>query len=205
MTALVPLGTSLGESAALARGLGTSRPPAIRDGEHVRVKGTQFVLGERPFHFVGANVSVMHGEGSRLGTLSTLDAAARDGLAVVRVWAFGEAPEDSPDWRKLDAFRLGPRGWLEESFQHLDRVLAAARERNLRVILVLGNRWSAYGGVPEYLRWAGLPVKGAEATEDAGAGGICLYGGATGSFPIDPALASGLPGRIRLTLHLTSR
>jgi len=41
---------------------------------------------------------------------------------------------------------------LASSFAHLDRVLVAAWARRLRVIVVLANRWSDYGGFPRYLR-----------------------------------------------------
>lgn len=130
--------------------------PPIRDGEFVGVSGTELVVGGAPFHFVGANVSVMHGARERASYETTLDAAAADGLSVVRVWAFGEAAPDAPDYWRDYAFRVGPDGWLAGSFAHLDRVLAAARARGLRVVLVLGNRWADFGGVPQYLRWHGL-------------------------------------------------
>ena len=88
-------------------------------------------------------------------TEETLRAAAEDGLSVVRVWALGEYPEDAPDWTRDYAFRRGPEGFVATSYAHLDRVLEAARALGLRVIVVLGNRWSDYGGIPAYLRWSG--------------------------------------------------
>src|SRR5215475_8197781 len=100
--------------------------PPIRDHEFVSVAGTELVVGGAPFHFVGANVSVMHGPDERARYESTLDAAAADGLTVIRVWAFGEAAPDAPDYWRNYAFRLGPDRWLATSYEHLDRVLAAA-------------------------------------------------------------------------------
>jgi mannan endo-1,4-beta-mannosidase len=122
----------------------------------VRVGGGRFFLGGRPFRFLGANVAVMFGPRQRAAYEATLDAAVEDGLRVVRVWALGEADAPGEPWRRDYAFRIGPDGWVEESFAHLDRVVAAARERDLRVILVLANRWKDLGGVPQYLRWAGI-------------------------------------------------
>ncbi|MFO0711795.1 MAG: hypothetical protein U0353_18225 [Sandaracinus sp.] len=121
----------------------------------VRVDGDHFVLEGAPFRFVGANVAIMHGPRHRAAVEATLDAARADGLSVVRVWALGEQPADAEPWARDYAFRIGPEGWVEESFVHLDHVLAAARARGLRVIVVLGNRWADYGGVPQYLAWAG--------------------------------------------------
>ena len=128
----------------------------IAPGERVRRAGGRLFVGERPFHFVGANVAVMHGAERRAAVSETLDAVVADGLAVVRVWAFGEAREsDGAPWRRDYAFRLGPDEWVEESFALLDRVLVEARARDLRVILVLGNRWGDYGGFSQLARWAG--------------------------------------------------
>ena len=85
----------------------------------------------------------------------TLEAAASDGLNVVRIWALGERASDAPSWTREYSFRLGRGGWVEESFEHLDRVLDEARRLGLRVILVLANRWGDHGGVPQMLRWCG--------------------------------------------------
>jgi hypothetical protein len=138
-------------------------PVSPPDRSHfVRIEGRRFSLDGRPFRFVGANASIMHGVAHRLGAVSTLDAIAHDGLRVVRIWAFGEQPESAQPWTRDYAFRLGRDAWVETSFEHLDRVLVAARERDLRVIVVLANRWGDYGGVPRYLDLAGLtsPIEG---------------------------------------------
>ncbi len=132
-------------------------PPATADADRfVRVEGTRFVVAGRPLRFVGANVAVMHGPAHRAALTDVLDAVRADGLGVVRVWALGEAAAGAPDWARDYAFRVGDDAWVESSFVHLDRVLAAAAERGLRVIVVLANRWADYGGLPRYLREAGL-------------------------------------------------
>ncbi|MCZ7677601.1 MAG: hypothetical protein M5U28_02020 [Sandaracinaceae bacterium] len=132
-----------------------AQPPPIADGAFVRAEGTRFVVEDRAFSVVGANAAVMHGRAQRATMRETLEAAAADGLSVVRVWALGEYPSDAPAWAREYAFRVGADGWVEESFEHLDRVLAEARRLGLRVVVVLANRWGDYGGVPAYLRWAG--------------------------------------------------
>jgi mannan endo-1,4-beta-mannosidase len=124
----------------------------------VRVSGTQLILDGQPFRFLGANVSVIHGERERAGYEAVLDAAKADGLRVVRLWALGEQPEPGEPYHPLYAFRIGERGWIDASFEHLDKVLAAARARDLKVILVLANRWKDYGGIATYLRWGGAQV-----------------------------------------------
>ncbi len=96
--------------------------------DFVRRDGTSFVVGGEPFRFVGANAAVMHGPVARAHYLETLDAVAADGLRVVRIWAFGETAADAPPWQNDYAFRRGPQGYVETSFEHLDRVLGGARE-----------------------------------------------------------------------------
>lgn len=123
----------------------------------VGVRSTSFVLDGKPFHFLGANAAVMHGPTERREYRRTLGAARADGLAVVRVWAMGEGPVKASRWfRRWHLFRAGPKGWIPAAPRHLDKVLAEARRLGLRVILTLANNWSAYGGVPQYLRWARL-------------------------------------------------
>ncbi len=129
------------------------------DPRFVRRDGERFVVGGRAFRFVGANVDAMHGPRERRAASRVLDALTADRLGVARVWALGEA-EGPEAWRDDFAFRRGPGGWIAGSYAHLDRVLAAARSRGLRVILVLANRWEDYGGFPAYLRWTGAPARG---------------------------------------------
>jgi mannan endo-1,4-beta-mannosidase len=132
--------------------------PPVDRSRFVQVDGRRFVVDGRPFRFVGANASVMHGLPHRAAVDAIFDAAAADGLKVVRVWALGEQPDDAQPWARDFAFRIGRDGWVEESFAHLDRVLDAARARGLRVIVVLANRWGDYGGLPRYLDWAGVTL-----------------------------------------------
>lgn len=145
-------------------------PPAARAApprDFVRVEGTRFVVGDRPFYFVGANLNVMHGDRARRLAPRTIAAAARDGLRVGRVWALGEGTVDASDWaRQHQLFRAGPKGWQEAAFVQLDRVLALAKRHGLRLVITLSNHWKDYGGIPMYLRWAGQRDKGAYGYDD---------------------------------------
>jgi mannan endo-1,4-beta-mannosidase len=123
----------------------------------VSVQGADFVENGKPFHFVGANLHVTHGQPARKHYEDIIAAAARDGLTVGRVWALGEGELDAPEWaQKFDLFRAGPEGWIEDAYTHLDRVLVAARKHGMRLIIVLSNNNPDYGGAPAYLKWFGI-------------------------------------------------
>jgi mannan endo-1,4-beta-mannosidase len=64
-----------------------------------------------------------------------LDLAASLQLNVIRLWAFWES---------------GPENAV--FFDRLDRAIAGAAERDIRVILTLANNWKDFGGIPEYLK-----------------------------------------------------
>ena len=122
----------------------------------VQVQGRRFLVEGRPFYFVGTNLNVMHGKKTRRLAAQTIAAAAADGLSVGRVWALGEGLASASESLGRDyLFRRGPDGWHEEAFLQLDRVVAEAGVRGLRLVITLSNHWKDYGGIPMYLRWAG--------------------------------------------------
>jgi len=129
----------------------------------VRTRGTRFVIGGRPFRFVGANVAVMYRDEDRAAMPETLARASQAGIRVVRVWASGEGGPndvgplaDFADWPRTHPFRWAPEKWNEEALVHLDKVIAEAARNNLYVQLCLTNWWRDTGGVTQYLRWAGI-------------------------------------------------
>jgi len=142
--------------------VGVVRHKNARPG-FVQTEGPRFVVDGQPFRFVGANVAVMYRDEDRARMPETLRAASENGIRVIRVWANGEGgPKDIgpladlKDWPRTHSFRLTPTDWNEESFVHLDHVLAEAARNNLRVQLTLCNWWRDTGGVTQYLRWAGI-------------------------------------------------
>ncbi len=129
----------------------------------VRTRGSRFVIGRRPFRFVGANVAVMYRDEDRAAMPETLARASQAGIRVVRVWASGEGGpndvgpvSDFADWPRTHPFRFTPDNWNEEALVHLDKVIAEAARNKLYVQLCLANWWRDTGGVTQYLRWAGI-------------------------------------------------
>jgi len=140
----------------------SSTPTASKD-QFVRQRGGRFMIGQKPFRFVGANVAVMYRDEDRARMPETLRQAAQAGIKVVRVWAFGEGGPDDvkpmadfEDWPRHHYFRRAPGEWNEDAFVHLDKVIAEAAKNNIYVQLCLTNWWRDTGGVTQYLRWAGI-------------------------------------------------
>lgn len=160
--AMAALALAVGAAFFVFRGRAPSESP-LSGNAFVRTRGSRFVIGGRPFRFVGANVSVMHRDEDRAVMPETLARASQAGIRVVRVWAFGEGGPndigpltDFADWPRTHPFRFTPDNWNEEALVHLDRVMAEAARNKLYVQLCLTNWWRDTGGVTQYLRWAGI-------------------------------------------------
>src|SRR5215212_3581593 len=159
VAALVLVGSAAILFLVASRKSGSNTP----NDSFVRQRGGRFVIGGKPFRFVGANVAVMYRDEDRARMPETLRQAAQVGIKVVRVWSFGEGGPndvkpmaDFEDWPRHHYFRLAPGQWNEDAFVHLDRVIAEAAKNNIYVQLCLTNWWRDTGGVTQYLRWAGI-------------------------------------------------
>jgi len=69
------------------------------------------------------------------------DNAQALGVNVVRTWAFC-------DGNRAGALQPQAGVYSEATFQALDSVIAQARDRNVRLLLVLTNNWKDYGAPP---------------------------------------------------------
>lgn len=160
--AMAALALAVGAAFFVFREPGPSNSP-LRLDSFVRTLGSRFVIGGRPFRFVGANVAVMYRDEDRAAMPETLARASQAGIRVVRVWASGEGGPndvgplaDLADWPRTHPFRFAPDKWNEEELVHLDKVIAEAAANRLHVQLCLTNWWRDTGGVTQYLRWAGI-------------------------------------------------
>jgi mannan endo-1,4-beta-mannosidase len=153
----------VGSAAVLFLVAAPNSTPTTPQDQFVRQRGGRFMIGQKPFRFVGANVAVMYRDEDRARMPETLRQAAQVGIKVVRVWAFGEGGPndvkpmaDLEDWPRTHYFRRAPGEWNEDAFVYLDKVIAEASKNNIYVQLCLTNWWRDTGGVTQYLRWAGI-------------------------------------------------
>ncbi len=97
--------------------------------------------------------------------ISVLDDLEAAGITVVRTWAFA----DGPQWIALQP---SPGVFNEYVFRGLDRVIAEAGARGIRILFNLINFWSDYGGMAQYVTWSrqarGVFPQGQEGVEEEG-------------------------------------
>lgn len=158
-------------SAVLASGLmtvgatATAAPPP--SSQFVTAKGAKLMLAGKPYEFAGTNNYYL-GYKSQAMLEAVLDDASEAGFDVVRTWGFQDFqnPDGSGSvhqnfegvwYQAWDAASDRPvinEG--ENGLQKLDHVIAEAQERGLRLVIPFTNNWNAFGGMDQYVRWAGL-------------------------------------------------
>ncbi len=134
------------------------------DSGFVKRVGAQLVLDGKPFRFAGTNNYYLD-YSPNVMTNAVLDKAAANGFNVVRTWAWmdiGNQDGSNSVWSAdkgvyfqywdgtKPAYNDGANG-----LQRLDYVVAQAGARGLKLVLPLTNNWSDFGGMDQYVRWAG--------------------------------------------------
>jgi len=131
-----------------------------RDG-FVTVRGTEFRLEGRPYHFVGANywqamnLASRGPGGDRQRLLRELDEMNAHGITNLRLMAASEGPDSEP-LRIVPALLQAPGVYNADLLDGLDFALKALADRDMKAIMTLGNMWHWSGGFGQYLVWAGL-------------------------------------------------
>jgi mannan endo-1,4-beta-mannosidase len=137
------------------------------DPAFVKTSGTQFSLNGQRFVVAGANNYYLGFESDSM-VQSVFNLAGKLELNALRTWAFldcGSAPSGTTPANAKDgiyfhwlnsasgkpAFNDGPDG-----LERLDRTIALAEVKGMRLILPLVNYWDDFGGVNQYLQWFGL-------------------------------------------------
>lgn len=84
------------------------------------------------------------GDQTRLQREMSQMAAA--GINHLRVMAATQGAQDRPPFRVLPALQIEAGHWDERLFVGLDKCIAEAGERGMRLTMVLGNTWQWTGG-----------------------------------------------------------
>lgn len=148
--------------------LGVATPAAARpDGGFVSAKAGKLWLDGKPFEFAGANNYYLGYKSSGMVD-AVLDDATEAGLDVVRTWGFQDYQNPDGSGSVHQNFEgVWYQAWDaaagrpvvnpgDDGLERLDYVVAAAAERGLRLVIPFVNNWNAFGGMDQYVRWAGL-------------------------------------------------
>ncbi|KAI9144502.1 glycoside hydrolase superfamily [Paraphysoderma sedebokerense] len=117
-------------------------------------------MDARAFYFHGANAYYMSYRNLDLIT-STLDSAKSNNISasVIRTWAFLDRKPDGFDVQYQSFDRNQSSGIVNQDdakgLGASDRLIAEAKKRDKKLILVLTNNWDQYGGMDIYNDWFG--------------------------------------------------
>jgi mannan endo-1,4-beta-mannosidase len=120
-------------------------------------KGSQLMLGNKPFRFVGSNNYYMHYKDHAMID-SVINSASDMGVKVLRVWGFLDGNTDGSQTAMQYAMGKymddpdAPSN-LTNGFSSLDYTIEKAKEKNIRIVVVLTNNWGDFGGMNKYVSW----------------------------------------------------
>jgi mannan endo-1,4-beta-mannosidase len=148
---------SLSASAALAQG-------NSHDKDFVKQAGPELRLNSKEFRFAGTNNYYLMYK-SQFMVDDVLTTAAAQGFTVMRMWGsldIGNQDGSNSINGKSDgiyfqywngtapAYNDGADG-----LQKLDYAVYKAGQEGLKVVIPFVNNWNAFGGIDQYVRWAG--------------------------------------------------
>jgi mannan endo-1,4-beta-mannosidase len=143
-----------------------SASPSAQPASFVTADGQDLMLDGEQFRYAGANAyTLMYEAPPSLAVY--MKTAKESNLTVLRTWGFWDQGTADGDgnveinnrgiyfhyWdteANAPAFNDGETG-----LEHLDAVVAAAQKDGIRLVIPLVNNWTAFGGIDQYVRWAG--------------------------------------------------
>ncbi len=136
---------------------GCSTVTVKQEKNFVSVKGTHFMLGGKPYYFVGTNMwyGAYLGSPGNTGDRERLKRELNDlvasGITNIRVCAASE--ESLMDRAIKPAFQKSPGVYDNDLLDGLDYLLAEMGKRNMHAVLFLNNYWQWTGGMAQYNAW----------------------------------------------------
>lgn len=134
--------------------------------------GDRFVLDGKPFVAAGSNnYRPMFLQPAVVDQI--MAAAADNHHVVLRAWAFNAIGDPADPTTSIDPQNATTyfQYWDTEAgapainegangLEQLDYVIASAKEHGVRLVLPLVNNWGPFGGMDQYVQWAGLDHHG---------------------------------------------
>jgi len=125
--------------------------------QFIKVKGTNFMLNDEPYYFLGTNLwngcyLGSSGEtGDRERLIRELDLLKSLGVMNLRILAASEKSEIKNSLKP--AIQIEPGVYDENLLEGLDFLLNEMKEREMHAVLFLNNYWEWSGGMSQYNAW----------------------------------------------------
>ncbi|MBO0870677.1 MAG: cellulase family glycosylhydrolase [Micromonosporaceae bacterium] len=153
---------------AVVAGVGTTwaRPDSPEGGDagYVTRVGSELLLHGEPFRFAGTNNYYLE-YSSPLMVNDVFDRAAAAGFTVLRTWGWldigNQDGSNSVAGKKNGVYFQYWDGTAPayndgvDGLSKLDYVIAQAAHDGIKLVIPFTNNWSDFGGIDQYVRWAG--------------------------------------------------
>ncbi|ORX73497.1 glycoside hydrolase [Anaeromyces robustus] len=127
-------------------------PAVATIGGYVYTEGTNFYIDGKKIYFSGTNTYFLHSSQNERVDLA-LEVSAKHNLQVVRAWAFCDY--NGCGDKQFVKFENGKAIFLEDNMESIDYFIAAASQRNIRLVLAFTNNWTDYGGMDAWVKGLG--------------------------------------------------
>ncbi|KZW00403.1 glycoside hydrolase [Exidia glandulosa HHB12029] len=132
----------------------------VEENDFVKVKGTRFFSKEGPWFMFGMNYwSCMNlaadddAGGNYTRFITEMDQMASRGINHLRIMSSSEGAPTIQPFRMYPPLMPAPDKWDEKIFVGLDRCVAEAGKRGMRLTMSLNNEWHWSGGFAQYVSW----------------------------------------------------
>lgn len=115
---------------------------------------SKFYLYDSEFYFLGYGAYYLQWMAADSSTRYIVDDVFKTsqdlGIKVIRTWGFNS----NSDSTRRSVIRYRPYNFKEEGMRSLDYVIYKAKQYNVKLVLVLENNFSDFGGINQYVDWA---------------------------------------------------
>lgn len=128
--------------------------------EFITQKNGQFLIGDKPYYFIGTNywygaILGSTGQGGNRERLhQELDFMKKNGIVNLRVLVGADGPSGQ-DVKVRPSLQIAPGVYNDTIFDGLDYFMNELEKRDMHAVLFLNNSWEWSGGYGQYLNWAG--------------------------------------------------
>jgi mannan endo-1,4-beta-mannosidase len=116
----------------------------------------KLMLNGKEFRFSGSNNYYFHYRSNKMID-DVMDNASNMGLKVMRCWGFIDGTSENKTSAPKIEMQPTIGKYAESGFERLDYAIKKAKEKDIKLVIVLVNNWDDFGGMNAYVNWAKDP------------------------------------------------